>query len=188
MASRRIPSLQGQLLLDGGKLSGSVFERSVVLVCHHDAKGALGLVLTATGGHVLHAVLDVEVPPALRELPLGLGGPVQKTALSYLVTEPALLNANVMPGLRLGHDVEELLDLGRPWMPGRKVRVFAGYAGWSAGQLDDEVLRESWLQHPATLELVFNVPPEGLWRHIMRSRPRWQERIFADAPVNLSDN
>jgi putative AlgH/UPF0301 family transcriptional regulator len=51
MADRRIASLQGQLILDGGKLSGSVFQRSVVLVCQHDAKGALGLVLTEKGEH-----------------------------------------------------------------------------------------------------------------------------------------
>jgi len=188
MAQRRIPSLQGQLILDGGKLSGSVFQRSVVLVCQHDAQGALGLVLTETGEHVLDAALDVEVPEPLRDMPLGLGGPVQKTALSYLVTEPALLNPNVMPGLRLGHDVEELFDLGRPWIPGRKIRVFAGYAGWSPGQLDDEMLRESWLQHPASLDLVFDVPPEQLWRRVLKSRSRWQERILADAPIHLLDN
>ena len=188
MARRRIPSLQGQFILDGGKLSGSVFHRSVVLVCRHDANGAFGLILTRMADSSLGSVLDVDAPAPIRDIRLGLGGPVQEAALSFLVSEPALLNPNVMPGLRLGHDPEDLLDLGRAWLPGRRVRVFAGYAGWSPGQLDDEMLRESWLQHPASLERIFDVPPELLWKDVLRSRPNWQERILPDAPENLLHN
>lgn len=185
MARRRIPSLQGRLILDGGKLAGSAFHRSVVLICQHDAKGALGLVLTHVGRLPLHAVLDTDVPMPIRDLPVGLGGPVQKAALSYLVSHPALLHPNVLPGLRLGHDPEELIEIGRSWMPGHRARIFVGYAGWSAGQLDEEILRESWLQHPADLGLIFDVPPGLLWRHILKSRPSWQERILPDAPEDL---
>ncbi len=190
MARRRIPSLQGQFILDGGKLSGSAFHRSVVLVCRHDAKGAFGLVLTHLSGRALHAALDMDLdlPETLRDLPLARGGPVQPGALSFLVSEPAMLNPNVMPGLRLGHDPDDLMDLGRAWLPGRKVRVFAGYAGWSPGQLDEEILRESWICHPASLDLVFDAPPDGLWRQILVSRPKWQERILPDAPENLLSN
>lgn len=188
MARRRIPSLQGKLILDGGKLSGSAFHRTVVLVCQHDAQGAFGLVLNRLGEGSLAAAIDIDVPSPLQDLAIGLGGPVQQTTLSFLVSDPALPNPNVLPGLRVSHDPEELVQLGNPWVAGRKVRVFAGYAGWSPGQLDEEILRESWIQHPATLELIFDTAPTTLWRSILKSRPSWQDRILADAPEDLLHN
>lgn len=189
MPSRRIQSLRGSLILDGGQLSGSYFHRTVVLVCQHDAKGAFGLVLNRVDDRRLGRVLDVEVPERLAGLPLHEGGPVQPTALSYLLAEPVSAPvSNVMDVIRLGHDVDGLVALEADWKDGRRLRAFAGYAGWAPGQLDDEMRRESWLVHPATLEWVFDVDPSRLWREILRSRAAWQERLLADSPDDLNWN
>ena len=48
--------------------------------------------------------------------------------------------------------------------------MFAGYAGWSPGQLEDEMKRKAWLTHPASLELVFDTAPEQLWQTILRAK------------------
>jgi putative transcriptional regulator len=188
MPKQRIHSLRGSLLLDGGSLAGSYFHRSVVLVCQHDASGAFGLVLNRPDDRPLQEVLDVELPDNLGSMLLAHGGPVQETAMSFLRSDPAMLSANVMDQLQLGHDLEELIELGRAWIPGRRLRVFAGYAGWAPGQLDDELRREAWIVHPATLDLVFDVPPPTLWRHILKSRTDWKERLLGDTPENLSSN
>ena len=188
MPKQRIHSLRDSLLLDGGSLAGSYFHRSVVLVCQHDASGAFGLVLNRPDDRPLRDVLDVHLPDNLGAMLLAHGGPVQETAMSFLRSDPAMLSANVMDHLQLGHDLEELIDLGQSWIPGRRLRVFAGYAGWSPGQLDDELRREAWIVHPATLDLVFDVTPTALWRQILKSRSDWKERILADAPDNPSSN
>jgi putative transcriptional regulator len=65
--------------------------------------------------------------------------------------------------------------------------VFAGYAGWSPGQLDDEMKREAWLTHPASIELVFSSDAGELWKTILRQKG-WKYRLLSDTPEDLSWN
>ena len=102
--------LKGRLLLDGGGLRGSFFHRSVVLVCQHNAEGAFGLVLNRAAGNKVGEVLVADLPDALKDSPLFLGGPVQPTALSFLHSDSFLPDANVFPNLALGHSLDDLLD------------------------------------------------------------------------------
>jgi putative transcriptional regulator len=180
-------SLKGQLLLDGGTLHGSFFQRAVVLVCQHDADGAFGLVLNRASGNKVGEMVTSDLPESLREEPLFVGGPVQPSALSYLHTDELLLNANVMANVNLGHSSEALVELGQSYSTTQKVRVFAGYSGWSPGQLDTEMRRKAWLTHPASIDLVFRTPPELIWKRIMRKKPGIH-RFLADAPEDLSWN
>jgi len=181
-------SLRGQLLLDGGKLEGSVFHRSVVLVCQHDPRGAFGLVLNQPTDKKLIEVLEAELPKNLGGDALFSGGPVQPSAMSFLHGDPAMVHGTVLETVSLGHDLAELVALGKSWSGTQRLRVFAGYAGWAAGQLDEEIRRDSWLIHRASLDLVFRLPPQELWRHVLRSKGDWQSRLLADSPEDLSWN
>jgi putative transcriptional regulator len=67
------------------------------------------------------------------------------------------------------------------------VKIFAGYAGWSPGQLDDEMKRHTWMTHPASLELVFHSQPGQLWQMILREKG-WKYKLIADAPDDPSWN
>lgn len=183
----KFKSLKGQLLLDGGKLRGSFFHRTVVLIFQHDAEGAVGLVLNRTSGNKVGEMIVVDMADSLKEQPLYLGGPVQPAALSFLHSDQFLLNANVMPNLNLGHSLDGLVEIGESISSTQQVRVFAGYAGWSPGQLDDEMKRDSWLTHPASIELVFHVKPEELWQLILRKKG-WKYRLLLQTPEDLSWN
>src|ERR1700761_7017623 len=123
--------LKGQLLLDSGQLRGSFFQRTVVLICQHNAEGAFGLVLNRSSGNKLGEMLVADVPDLLKEQPLFLGGPVQVSALSFLHSDNFLPDASVMPNLELGHSLETLVEIGESYSSTKKVRMFAGYAGWS---------------------------------------------------------
>jgi len=179
--------LKGQLLLDSGQLRGSFFQRTVVLICQHDAEGAFGLVLNRTSGNSVGEMIVADLPEPLKECPLYLGGPVQPSALSFLHSDAFLADANVMPNLSLGHSVDSLMDIGESVSPTRKIKLFAGYAGWSPGQLEDEMKRKAWLTHPASLELVFDAAPEQLWSEILR-RKGWKYKILAQSPEDLTHN
>jgi putative transcriptional regulator len=181
-------SFKGQLLLDGGNLSGSFFHQSVVLICQHDPDGAFGLVLNHSLGKTVGEMIVADLPNTLREAPLYLGGPVQPAALSFLHTDNFIPHADVLPNLALGHSIDELVDIGESFSAGKKVRMFAGYAGWSPGQLDTEMKRKSWLTFPASLELVFETPPERLWQKILKSKGGWKNRLLAQTPEDLSLN
>ena len=180
-------SLKGQLLLDNGKLGGSFFHRTVVLICQHDAEGAFGLVLNRNTGTKVGEALVADLPELLKEQPLFLGGPVQPQALSYLHSDDFLPNANVMAYLNLGHSLDELQDAGEGFSPTVKLKVFAGYSGWSPGQLDDEMRRDTWLTHPASLELIFHPRAEKLWQHILLQMG-WQYRLLAESPEDPEVN
>ena len=180
--------LRGHLLLDSGELGGSFFARTVVLVCQHDAEGAFGLVLNRLSGNKVGESLVADMPDVLKLSPLHLGGPVQPTALSFLHSDAFLPDANVMPNLNLGHSLDSLLELGDSFGQERKIKIFAGYAGWSAGQLESELERKAWLTHPASLELVFATPPDQLWSKILRGKDDARYRLLAQMPEDLSRN
>ena len=180
-------SLKGQLLLDNGKLGGSFFHRTVILMCQHDDEGALGLVLNRGTEKTVGDALVAKMPAGLKEQPLFLGGPVQPQALSFLHSDSFIPEANVMPNLHLDHSLDALIETGESYSPTRQLKIFAGYAGWSAGQLDNEMQRDTWLTHPASIELVFYPKPGDLWKMILTEKG-WRYRLIADQPDDLSWN
>jgi putative transcriptional regulator len=66
--------------------------------------------------------------------------------------------------------------------------MFAGYAGWSPGQLETEIKRRAWLTFPASLEFVFETPPEQLWQKILKSKGGWKNKLLSQMPDDLSMN
>ncbi|HMJ91301.1 MAG TPA: YqgE/AlgH family protein [Candidatus Acidoferrum sp.] len=180
-------SLKGQLLLDNGRLGGSFFHRTVLLICQHDPEGAFGLVLNRSSGNKVGDAITANLTEAFKTHELFLGGPVQTQALSYLHSDTFIPDANVMPNLALGHSLDELIDLGESFSAAQQVKIFAGYAGWSPGQLDDEMKRNTWLTHPASLELVFHAKPDELWPMILKEKG-WQYKLISQQPEDLSFN
>jgi len=185
--AKEFQSLQGHLLLDGGLLRGSFFHRTVVLICQHDAEGAFGLVLNRSTDNTVGRAVEEELPESLKDQSLFLGGPVQPTALSYLHSEEFLPDSNVIPNLHLGHSLEGLVEIGESFSTTKKLRIFAGYAGWAAGQLEEELKRKAWVTHPATLDLVFENEPASLWQRVLQLKG-WQYQLLAQAPEDLSWN
>jgi len=180
-------SLKGQLLLDHGKLSGSFFHRTVILICQHDAEGAFGLVLNRATGNKVGEALVANLSDQIKDQWLFLGGPVQPQALSYLHSDAYLPEADVLPNLSLGHSLDALVELGESYSVTQRMKVFAGYAGWSPGQLDEELGRDTWLVHPASIDLVFDPDPERLWQSIIKKKG-WKYRLLAEGPEDLSWN
>jgi putative transcriptional regulator len=184
----KLKNLKGQLLLDSGQLGGSFFQRTVVLVCRHDTEGAFGLILNRSTKNKVGEMIVADLPDALKESPLYLGGPVQPTALSFLHTDNFIPDADVLPNLSLEHSLDMLIEIGESFSPAKKVRLFAGYAGWSPGQLEEELKRKAWLTFPASLELVFETPPEQLWQKILKTKGGWKNKLLSQMPDDLSLN
>ncbi len=161
-------SLRGQLLLASPALVDPNFRRTVVLVVAHDEDGAVGLVLNRpTDTEVAEAVPDLAelVEP---EAVVSIGGPVQDEAVVVLAewedTEEAgtIVFGNV--GLMNGES-----DSERTAAATRRVRIFAGYAGWSGGQLEAELEEPSWILEPARTEDVFGDETD-LWATVVRRK------------------
>lgn len=181
-------SLQGMFLLDSGQLGGSFFQRTVILVCRHDAEGAFGLVLNRDTGNHVGEMIVADLPEKVKESPLFLGGPVQPTALSFLHTDQFIPHADVLPNLSLGHSLDELMEIGDSFSATKKVKLFAGYSGWGPGQLESEIKNRSWLIFPATIELVFETPASQLWPKILKKKGGWKNKLLAQVPEDPSLN
>lgn len=183
-------SLKGQLLLDGGNLTGSTFHRTVVLICQHDPQGAFGLVLNHPSDHQLGEVLAHDLPEAWQKQALFLGGPVQPQALSCLLHGPSndgLPGTPVLSGLQVLHNLDELLEVNEHSPDPTCMKFFAGYAGWGPGQLDNEMRMQAWLTYPASINWVFSSTPKNLWRQILRKKgPRFA--LLAESPEDPSVN
>ena len=180
-------SYQSRLILDSGKLAGSCFDRSVVLICRHNESGSFGLVLSRPLKQTLGASVNAPLEEDLAKAPLHLGGPVQPEFLSYLLETEVQPEFEILPWLRLGHSLDELRQQFASHEKNMRLRVFAGYAGWAAGQLESEMKSGCWITLASSISRVFYPHPENLWRHLL-CEMGGIFRILAQCPDNPALN
>ena len=159
-------SLTGSLLISNANLFDANFRRTVVLIGHHDEEGAVGVVLNQP---LAVAVRDA-VPPLSRlvdpEEPLFDGGPVQPDSVIVLADFIDPSRAEMLALGSIGFLPPETdADITTTI---RRARVYAGYAGWGAGQLEDELQEDSWITTPALPGDVFHDDPARLWEDVLR--------------------
>ena len=93
----------------------------------------------------------------------------------------------VIPELRLVHTPDEVVGPDGDEPVSSQLKFFSGYAGWAAGQLDNEMEQAAWLTHAPTVDLVFHARPEELWKTILRDKGP-QYRLLAETPDDVSRN
>jgi putative transcriptional regulator len=179
-------SLAGQLLLASPALRDPNFSRAVVLVGAHNEEGAMGVVLnrpsTATVGEVVP-----QLEPAIDEdETVYVGGPVQPNSIVFLAEfldpEPAGLLVLGRIGFPTPEtDIDELAEATA------RRRVFAGYAGWSGGQLESELDQDDWIAFPAMPEDIFTTNPQTLWSVVLE-RKGGSYALVARMPADPSLN
>lgn len=180
--------LSGSLLVSTPQIEEGVFHRCVVLLLHHDAEGAQGVVLNRPMDARIDAVLPDWQPHATTPAVLFEGGPVGMDSALGLVTVPG--DAEPMGVKKLFGGIG-LVDLDTPpaiVMPEvAGLRIFAGYSGWSPGQLEEEIRSGSWFVVEAENRDAFTDTPEGLWQRVLR-RQRDHLAFVATFPVDPEMN
>ena len=179
-------SLRGHLLVAGPALEDPNFRRTVVLVGEHGDEGAMGVVLnrasTVTVEDAVPPMAELVGPSSL----VHIGGPVQPQAVVVLAdfVDPERAEALVVDSVGfLPGEIDDLAEVGEV----RSARVFAGYAGWAAGQLEGEIQEGSWVVLPAQHDDVFSEAPDGLWSEVLR-REGGGLAILATLPEDLRVN
>lgn len=148
------------------------FARSVVLIAHFDASGALGWIVNRTlevkPMDVLPSRLAEVVDPSA---PVRLGGPVETSVLTVLVrgdNEDDSRSTRVAPGLRSSLDPAILRDaFGDPRSAVAGGLLVIGYSGWGAGQLDAELTQGWWFLLPFRPDLAFPADSESVWERAL---------------------
>jgi putative transcriptional regulator len=158
--------LGGKLLISNASLFDPNFRRTVVLIGHHDDEGAVGVILNRP----TEVAVD-DAAPALAHLVapgdlLFEGGPVEPQAAVVIAEFEDPSAAGVVAFGAVGFLPEEAEPEDLHGVV--RARVFAGYAGWGAGQLEGELEEDAWIVAGAEPGDVFHEEPEHLWEDVLR--------------------
>lgn len=166
--------MTGQLLIAMPALADPNFSHSVALICEHTERGALGIVLnrplTMRMGEVFEQMGLDPARPALRDLPVLRGGPVQQDR-GFVLHAPddrrwdSSIAINDDLAVTTSRDILQAIAAGDG--PSQVVMAL-GYAGWDSGQLEAEILQNAWLNAPCDPSIVFEVPFEARWQAAAR--------------------
>lgn len=186
-------SLEGQFLVAMPNMDDERFAESVILLVGHSDEGAMGLVINHELADLRFAdILDeldlgdpdavIRLPDSIRERTVMRGGPVEK-GRGFVLHSPDYQSGNTYPVtddicLTGTLDILKAMAFG----PAPKATFFAlGCCGWSAGQLEDEIARNGWLTAPYDRSLLFDVPVEDRYEHVLASLHITRASLSPDA-------
>lgn len=176
----------GKLLIAQPMLNDSTFSRTVIYLCEHNKQGTIGFVLNQPTNVNINDVLPAFPAP---ELPISHGGPVQLDTLHVLHRNPDELEGNeVANGVYWGASLESLQEyINSVLFNDEELRLFVGYSGWSAGQLEQELKDGSWLIADMPNSIVFDTTPEDVWKKAIYSLGN-EYRYLLNMPVDPNLN
>ena len=161
-------SLAGQFLISTPQMPDPRFQEQVIYICAHNEAGAMGLAVNNPNPHLtLTDILlgaNLAVPAGL-PAPVYIGGPVEMEAGFVLFRAESCAHCamEIQPGIFVSRDSRLLEDIAKGEGPDEFLFLL-GYAGWGAGQLENELLDNGWLVVPADMEVIFRAPVEERWK------------------------
>lgn len=178
--------LEGKLLLAMPGMGDPRFERNVIYICSHNKEGAMGIVINREIMHIsfpqLLEQLDIDFTPPIPNIPIHAGGPVE-TGRGFVLhsadyAQDSTLIVSETIALTATVDILKALAVEQ----GPKCHLMAlGYAGWGAGQLDEELKGNGWISTGGDEEVIFHTGVEDKW-------PRAMARMGVDVSMLSSSS
>lgn len=179
MSSSGPEDLTGSLLFAHPGLLHPNFRRSILYLPQHSAdEGTIGIILNRPLEKSFREFAEGDPDTILSRIALFQGGPVATSHLT-VVSLQWLQGSSTVAFRAFPADDSGELEIDPEWQRG--LRGFLGHAGWSPGQLEQEILQNSWIVCPPTRELIEMKHPESAWRDFMRSANPVL-RLLAEAP------
>lgn len=135
----------GQYIKSTPLLEGSYFENSTILIVEKNKEGAIGFVINRPFGRSIHELAEFSYS---KSFPLFEGGPVDQEHLFVLHKRPDLVSggSSLPDGLYYGGSIDDVLEaINKKNISEKEIRLFVGYCGWDAGELEAEIAEGSWL-------------------------------------------
>lgn len=166
-ATESFSSLKHHFLIAMPALKDTSFEHSITYICSHDGDGAMGIVLNQATDLNLHEVLEqLEIEGAHgHDQTVLLGGPVHQDHGFILHLEKGDWRStlSVTDEIHVSTSKDILTSLAQGTGPS-KYKIALGYAGWEAGQLEQELLDNSWITVEADKNIIFNTPEDEMYQ------------------------
>ena len=179
-------SYKGKILISTPDISGDIFSRSVVLIIEHDENGAFGMILNKKNHNMTLRLKDT----LGYDVEIYEGGPVSKERLFFIVKGEVITQnyLKIDKDFYLTEDVESVIEAFiDEKLEINQIKVLAGYSGWSAKQLDTEILNKYWTP-VETYNIDFTAQNDkSLWKKMMQNLGG-QFLIWANSPEDVSLN
>ena len=174
---------KGRLLISEPFLPDPNFERTVVLLCEHNAEGSFGFILNKASilkaGEVMEELKNFDHE-------IFVGGPVQQDTLHFIQRIPEIENgAEILKGIYWGGAFEQVLTLcDTHQLNPSQIKFFLGYSGWDAGQLEEELDQDSWIVCDfVTEDLLFETDPNQMWKKALEGMGG-RFSVYSNYPVD----
>ena len=163
------PLSKGVFLVATTDLLGPYFNKSVVLLAEHSYKGATGVIINRPTKIKLSDILPDHKWLDIKSGRLFVGGPVSRfLPFTLLRTNKKLKNTkHIFNKVYYTFNIKEVTQMILKENPEERIRVYAGYAGWTAGQLESEIARGSWKVVKANQYTIFDKDPEMIWNDLI---------------------
>ncbi|WP_298444925.1 YqgE/AlgH family protein [Gordonia sp. (in: high G+C Gram-positive bacteria)] len=181
----------GSLLIASTLLTAPTFARTVIYVIEHDENGTLGVVLNRMSQAAVFNILPQWSELAASPRAVFIGGPVQAESAVCLGVAKSGVDLDTQPRLHRVRGTVCMVDLDadpdelEPILTG--VRIFAGYAGWSAGQLGEELDEGSWIVATGLPADLLAPATVDVWHAVLR-RQEWPLPLLATYPADPLTN
>jgi len=153
------------LLIATPDMEGSIFDRSVILMCEHDENGAMGLIINKESSISVKELAGMFPLIAKQKKNFLTGGPVNQDEVWVLhdLVSASDVRKTVNEHLYLTSNPSFLKSISKAQLDFQFIQFFLGYSGWAAGQLESEIARGSWITSPYNHEIVCKLPLEKRW-------------------------
>lgn len=183
--TNNIKPSRGKILISEPLLMDYYFKRSVVLLAEHNDEGSFGV--------IMNKPLAVKLNEVIKDFPdfdseIYLGGPVQSDSLFFIHTLGDKIEGSqeIIDGIYWGGEMEAIkemivLNLIKP----DEIRFYIGYSGWSPKQLDEELVKNSWVVSLVKASYLLDTNPSALWKQSLEklgeNYSQWTK--FPDDPM-----
>jgi len=177
----------GSFLIAHPTMLDDTFFKSIILITHHNSEETIGLIINNPSKIKLYEIID-DLPKS--DFPVYIGGPVAKNSIHYIhVLGDAIPNSiKIIEGLYFGGNFDTVKDLiWNKKINKNQIRFFAGYSGWEANQLQNELKEDSWLIKEKNKILSMKYSNLELWSKVLRKMEK-KYAIWSNLPKNPSLN
>ena len=161
---------KGKLLISSPEISGSIFDKSIILICKHDADGTMGFIVNKPVKDVTLGTIWATLGYDEKNLhspneDVLIGGPLASNAMFVIHSPEYFIDKKT---IKVGEEIsvtgtKEITDHIQKGQGPKKALFLMGYSGWMPGQLEDEIMRDSWFISEKLENLIFSVDYKSKW-------------------------
>ena len=160
----------GTILISSPNLEDPNFEKVVICICEYNNKGAMGFVINQQFSRNLNELLEFS---NCKNLPLFAGGPMMNENLYFIHQRPDIIKdgAILADGIYLGGNFKQAVThINTSIHPEEDIKLFIGYCGWDAHQLEEEINEGSWMITNTSRQIILSYNTLALWEQLYENR------------------